>query len=720
MAGTTLKIDTRQTLKMQTTRRFTQPTLSRISTLIKAKDTNDFSDVDAHKLTLWRVSIPITDNDDEVPILLDNLPEKKNLKATAKLSSVFDTDLPEGMINILVRRPPPVHAPVPARGSTTLSGHLSDESLSSDLRADIKRITDKFFAPGSGVATFLDRFVHGLVNLPLTTGSVSGLPRVWLRNRSRCSDAYPSLLFSGLPDPSSNDAQSVYPTSDAIFGCWKTRDVIEVLSRRGGLYFNASGNDLGSDDVTTLISYIGPCLEQDREANSRQDRTITYLLLLSRLKILRYCLMIPGSYQTFTSARWTILQTCAHAFNNDVFDQLFSSLRPLVPVNLTSLTETDLEKATQEELQVTRDLLVEHGIQGGFPSFKDRDKLLVVYDEAQILGDAGDGLFKSISMNPEEKESGRPIYTLDWAWSSGSFNKPTESLTGKLDGFDCMEFPGWTGRESIEAYKAIARGDPDAWQDAVDDTEARLVSYEHRGERGNLCNEIVRLEDKYRANLSIFKGLRTVEEVLRLLLFQRYMFGADRLVLQEAVPELVEHAFGRIKIIDGVARTVLEEPFVLKAAKNYFKMRDTDLMEIMEWWIQQSDKAQAHGYAWELMMMNALPEAFKTHAFSDWPHDPSVLSQDCGLDEQDLQRGTSYEHISMEDFMEAHAHQGSRHDGRVVPPFFFPDAKPSGPDIVFYIQIKNKLFPAFVQRSCARYSMRRMLSRVSRRYLLNL
>lgn len=180
------------------------------------------------------------------------------------------------------------------------------------------------------------------------------------------------------------------------------------------------------------------------------------------------------------------------------------------------------------------------------------------------------------------------------------------------------------------------------------------------------------------------------------------MFGANKLVLQDAVPELMEHALGTIKIIDGVVWTVLDEPFVLKAAENYFKEQDTDFMEIMEWWIQQLNKAQAHRYAWGLMMMNALTKAFKTRALCDWPNDPSVLSQ-CtelagnadivGLDEQDRQRGTSYEHISMEDFMEAHAHQDSRHDGRVVPPFFFPDAKPSGPDIVFYIQINNKLFP---------------------------
>ncbi|KAG0008302.1 hypothetical protein BGZ82_004755, partial [Podila clonocystis] len=63
----------------------------------------------------------------------------------------------------------------------------------------------------------------------------------------------------------------------------------------------------------------------------------------------------------------------------------------------------------------------------------------------------------------------------------------------------------------------------------------------------------------------------------------------------------------------------------------------------------------------------------------------------------ELHRGISHEHISMEGFMDAHVNNGSMLHGRAVPPFFFPKAKPSGPDIVFYIRVKDKLFPVFVQ-----------------------
>ncbi|KAG0273988.1 hypothetical protein BGZ97_010587, partial [Linnemannia gamsii] len=70
-----------------------------------------------------------------------------------------------------------------------------------------------------------------------------------------------------------------------------------------------------------------------------------------------------------------------------------------------------------------------------------------------------------------------------------------------------------------------------------------------------------------------------------------------------------------------------------------------------------------------------------------------------GLNEQEglQQHGVSHEHISMEDFMNAHVHQNSMHHDRPVPSFFFPKPAPSGPDMVFFIRINDNLFPVFVQ-----------------------
>ncbi|KAF8926465.1 hypothetical protein BGZ47_002706 [Haplosporangium gracile] len=80
-------------------------TVDHLKDLIKTKKTNNFSDVDADQLTLWRVSIP-DDDDNDLPVLLDTVLEKKKLKATTKLSKVFDTELPDDTIHIIVQRPP--------------------------------------------------------------------------------------------------------------------------------------------------------------------------------------------------------------------------------------------------------------------------------------------------------------------------------------------------------------------------------------------------------------------------------------------------------------------------------------------------------------------------------------------------------------------------------------------------------------------------------------
>ncbi|KAG0028113.1 hypothetical protein BGZ82_008617, partial [Podila clonocystis] len=98
-------------------------TVDHLKKLIKAEKTNDFSDIDADKLTLWKVSISDDGDDDERLILFDRVSEKKKLKTTTKLSKVFDAELPEDTIHILVRRPPPVNADV------LFKINIKDESL---------------------------------------------------------------------------------------------------------------------------------------------------------------------------------------------------------------------------------------------------------------------------------------------------------------------------------------------------------------------------------------------------------------------------------------------------------------------------------------------------------------------------------------------------------------------------------------------------------------
>ncbi|KAF8932529.1 hypothetical protein BGZ47_011345 [Haplosporangium gracile] len=88
-------------------------TVDSFKKLIKSEKAPLFDDVAADQLTLWRVCIPDDDEDDndEIP-LLEKITEKKKLKATTKLSKVFDTELPDETIHIIVQRPSPLHSDV--------------------------------------------------------------------------------------------------------------------------------------------------------------------------------------------------------------------------------------------------------------------------------------------------------------------------------------------------------------------------------------------------------------------------------------------------------------------------------------------------------------------------------------------------------------------------------------------------------------------------------
>jgi hypothetical protein len=74
--------------------------------------------------------------------------------------------------------------------------------------------------------------------------------------------------------------------------------------------------------------------------------------------------------------------------------------------------------------------------------------------------------------------------------------------------------------------------------------------------------------------------------------------GRDGIVLENEA-HLIEAAFGRIKLFGGVARTALDEPFVLKAAKAFFRESDPLLLADAEQAVLHSTNASVHGNMWE-------------------------------------------------------------------------------------------------------------------------
>ncbi|KAG0358438.1 hypothetical protein BG005_002375 [Podila minutissima] len=143
--------------------------------IIKGDEAPAFRGVAAKDLTLWRVLIPIT-ADDENPIMIKNLTsDKKKLGPATRLSKEFPEKLEEEKIHIVVQRPPP------------------DEKW----RERIVQIESDFFAPDSVNYKSLVRFLKADQLIPTTGGVLAGLP--FIAPRAGFVEDRPSLLFLDLP-----------------------------------------------------------------------------------------------------------------------------------------------------------------------------------------------------------------------------------------------------------------------------------------------------------------------------------------------------------------------------------------------------------------------------------------------------------------------------------------------------------------------------------------
>ncbi|KAF9572409.1 hypothetical protein BGW38_008530, partial [Lunasporangiospora selenospora] len=291
-----------------------------------------------------------------------------------------------------------------------------------------------------------------------------------------------------------------------------------------------------------------------------------------------------------------------------------------------ALLESILISIVREEFELLRDKLTAHD----YPNFSSDSKLRLVIDEAQILSDKNPSSFvSSITQGdprpmlssvlhsfrtvgrPDELKiiyagTGLSIRTLHWAMGSGDGIKEYGSNT-----FPYLEFPGWTSTDSVQAYidrlkeqlldddskrRVDALIPPEAvevlhrkmkgrfrpvvtcvegiletgdWETAIDTTETMITSWKDRHRRGKLCGELIRLEDKIAKNPELFSSCSSIKESLGLFLYRQRLLDAPSTMLENDV-QLVEAAFGRIKLFGGSARTVLDEPLALKATENYF------------------------------------------------------------------------------------------------------------------------------------------------------
>ncbi|KAG0336079.1 hypothetical protein BG004_008207 [Podila humilis] len=737
-------------------------TIGELKDLIKVKKPVDFEHVDANNLTLWKVSIPVAPKNERKEIWLADVPSKEELDETDDIADVFTEAPPKKRIHIIVQRPAPqgdLHVDIKS---------ITDKFFASG--SDIAIFLDAFVKGQGSLPTTvgpvggLPRAWRR--NMGEAPGGRPSLLFMDLPDPSTPEATTNNQAASSILELVTANNRPNLPVF-GVSGCGKTRAVIELLSQYWGFYFNAADDDWGSSDMMTLYNTIRGYLKDvqnsstpvDPETNNYHARKTTLLLFLSRLLIFNYCIGVQGIGKTFTSARWALLQVCPHVLFKDLFNELFVKL-----VQLRHHRVLDLVDYVRNVHEDVKSRLIKHGC---LPKIKDGTRLLVINDEAQFLGDQFNGCFQSATSTDSPRPllspilhafrdvgqhqltlvtcgTGLSVSTLFWVQSSGSGLKDSSTT------FEYVEFPGWTAKESIKTYiDRVRRCLPDykakqalddhfppeaidilfkkfagrfrpaitaieriiesnrtgVWKETIDDVEDRLVSWSHRDIKGNLCYEIERLETKHNKYKHQFEG-DSIDSMLGLLMYQRCMFGSHDLVLKEVDPLLVEHAFGRIKIISGKATTVIDEPFVSKAVENYFVANDPYFKKELRRRMKKSSPIE-QGCVFERFMMKVFSETFNTLPLSEWKHKPKI-SDMCpaligtveivGWREPGLEQGTTHAMMSMEEFMDAHVNHASIRKNTPVAPFFFPKSKPSGPDLVFFIRIDGtRLVPVFVQ-----------------------
>ncbi|KAF9201678.1 hypothetical protein BGZ59_002566 [Podila verticillata] len=220
---------------------------------------------------------------------------------------------------------------------------------------------------------------------------------------------------------------------------------------------------------------------------------------------------------------------------------------------------------------------------------------------------------------------------------------------------------------SRESEGIIKTGKPNEWETAINNTEIMITSWKDRDRRGNLCGELNRLEAKIANHPELFTSSSSLRETLGLFLYRYCLLDATEIVLENEV-QLVEAAFGRIKIFGGTARTVLDEPFVLKATFNYFREKDPSLVSAAERAMLHSDNASVHGNMWETCMPPVFIETFKSRPLSSWPllansSLPDQLTGDVtivGYDEHQPKLAASHRNLTTQQFMKAHVENDSK------------------------------------------------------------
>ncbi|KAG0056092.1 hypothetical protein BGZ83_006353 [Gryganskiella cystojenkinii] len=245
------------------------------------------------------------------------------------------------------------------------------------------------------------------------------------------------------------------------------------------------------------------------------------------------------------------------------------------------------------------------------------------------------------------------------------------------------------------------------WKKAIKETDKTLTSMESQHfVKGNIAYDIARMIRRVHEFPSRYEKYHSIQTTLKAFVLEHYLHGRPLLLHEEEAP-LVEASVGRILHFGEETATVLDEPFALRAAVNYFRQYDPGFHSAICTLLGSVTNASVHGHQWKMTVLPSLAHIFHDKILSNTPLVPEeeksrepVLTGKAEIVGyvNHLTLGTDFKSMSLDAFLDAHVNRKSLKDGKPVPPFYHPAETPSGPDIVFVLHfVDHGYCPVFVQ-----------------------
>ncbi|KAI1288869.1 hypothetical protein EDD11_009612 [Mortierella claussenii] len=245
------------------------------------------------------------------------------------------------------------------------------------------------------------------------------------------------------------------------------------------------------------------------------------------------------------------------------------------------------------------------------------------------------------------------------------------------------------------------------WKKAIDETDKTLTSTEPQHYvKGNIAYDVARMVRRVHEIPSRYDKYQNIETTLKAFVLHHYLEGCALILNQEEAP-LVEASVGRIFYFGEETATILDEPFALRAAVNYFHLHDLGFQSALCMLLGSGTNASVHGQQWDVAVLPSLAHVFHDKILSQTDLVPKgTKSFDPVLDSKaeivgyvnHLTLRAGFESMSLGEFLNAHVHHGSRKGMRPVPPFHRLTETPKGPDVVFVLHIDGHGYcPLFVQ-----------------------